>query len=208
MWRVLLILAACVPTHDVVQDLFNTVNVVVDYPVHHLRVPEHLIALDAEAQARVDREAAELQAIYGSGTGAPQWSGPWQLPVDSKVTGLFGTRRIMNGKPAPTHNGVDQRGKPGTPVAAAASGRVAYVGTQLIRGNVVVLDHGGGVFTTYAHFHEVRVAVGDRIERGQVIGTIGKTGRITAPHLHWEVHICGVAVDPIRVVEATQAPRS
>ena len=188
--------SACLPPVDAVDDVLDVFT--------HIRVAAHLIELDEPTQARVDREAAELETLYALDSGPALWTEPWQLPVRGVVTDRFGTQRTINGVAVPPHNGVDQRAKAGTPIGAAASGRVVYVGRQYIRGNVVVIDHGAGVYSTYAHMQSVDVDVGDVVATGARIGEVGKTGRVTGPHLHWEVHMDGTAVDPLEIVKACQ----
>ena len=175
--------------------------VVIEYPVTHLRVPKRMIEFDDETQARIDREDARMALLYRVESGPPIWTHAWQAPVGGAVTDPFGTRRTINGTPVPPHTGLDQRGKAGSPVRAPAPGRVLAIELLYIRGNVVVIDHGGGVFTTYAHLEGADVTIGQLVAMGDRIGRIGKTGRVTGPHLHWEVHIRGTRVDPTRMLD-------
>lgn len=130
------------------------------------------------------------------------WGDSLSLPAAATMNGVFGTIRSYNGSPFNRfHRGVDFAGAPGTPVLAAANGTVVIADALNIRGNTVVIDHGWGVYTLYAHQNILNVAPGDSVISGQVIGTIGSTGRITGPHLHWEVWINGVSVDPLQWVQ-------
>jgi murein DD-endopeptidase MepM/ murein hydrolase activator NlpD len=130
------------------------------------------------------------------------WTGSLSLPAAATMNGVFGTIRSYNGSPFNRfHRGVDFAGAPGTPVLAAADGTVVIADALNIRGNTVVIDHGWGVFTLYAHQNTLLVSPGEQVISGQALGTIGSTGRITGPHLHWEVWVNGISVDPLQWVQ-------
>jgi murein DD-endopeptidase MepM/ murein hydrolase activator NlpD len=123
------------------------------------------------------------------------------LPAAATVISPFGTRRSFNGGGFDRfHSGTDFAGAPGTPVLAAAPGIVVLAASLNIRGNATVIDHGWGVFTGYWHQTEQFVSVGDYVTIGQPIGTIGATGRVSGAHLHWELWVNGVPVDPMQWV--------
>lgn len=147
-------------------------------------------------------QEAELNIIAGvTRQISPQraFDGPFSIPAPAAMNAPFGTRRSYNSGPVNTyHTGADFAAAPGTPILAAASGRVALVDQLNIRGNTVMIDHGWGVFTGYAHLTNINVAFDDLVTTGQVIGTAGSTGRSTGPHLHWEVWINGVPVNPLQ----------
>lgn len=129
------------------------------------------------------------------------WDGAFVSPVPPELTNcwtsLFGNRRSYNGSAYEFyHGGLDFCGTIGTELYAPAAGRVTYTGSLTVRGNVVVIDHGWGVYTAYAHLSEILVQPGDLVQPGQVVGLGGATGRTTGPHLHWEVWVGGVQVDP------------
>lgn len=130
------------------------------------------------------------------------WGNSLSLPAAATMNGVFGTLRSYNGSPFNRfHRGVDFAGVPGTPVLSAADGTVVIADTLNIRGNAIVIDHGWGVYTLYAHQNTLLVNPGDTVVSGQAIGTIGSTGRITGPHLHWEVWLNGISVDPLQWVQ-------
>ena len=132
------------------------------------------------------------------------FEGSLSLPTAAIMNEPFGIRRVYNGDPTVRyHNGADFAGAPGTPVMAAAPGRVVLADTLNIRGISVVIDHGWGVYTNYSHMDERRVELGDFVSTGQVIGTVGNTGRATGAHLHWELWLNGVAVDPMQWVRGS-----
>ncbi len=130
------------------------------------------------------------------------FDGVMGLPSTGAITSKFGTRRSYNGGVLDTfHSGTDFAGPPGSEVVAPAGGVVLLAENLPVRGNTVLIDHGWGVVTGYFHQAEIKVAVGDTVTSGQVIGTVGSTGRSTGPHLHWEMWVGGVQVDPMQWVQ-------
>jgi len=126
---------------------------------------------------------------------------PFQVPVEGAKDGRnFGHRRVFNGQPRAPHSGADLRAKSGTPIYAANRGRIVLAKDLFYSGNAVFIDHGMGLYTSYLHLSEIRVAVGDFVERGQLLGLSGATGRVTGPHLHWGVRILDARVDPFSLV--------
>ena len=122
-------------------------------------------------------------------------------PARGRTSGVFGSQRILNGEPRAPHRGVDIAAPAGAPVGAAASGVVSLAESDMyFTGGTVMLDHGHGVHSIYAHLDQVRVTVGQRLRQGQVLGTVGATGRATGPHLHWGVYWFDRTVDPALLV--------
>jgi murein DD-endopeptidase MepM/ murein hydrolase activator NlpD len=187
--------------------LSSTVRVAAtDFPVEYLQVPPDgpngLQPPDA-----VQAEANTRAAIYAQVTPLKLWSGAFILPVDAPISTAFGTARSYNGGPLSTHHsGTDFAADEGTPVRAAAAGRVAWTGTLATRGNSVIIDHGLGVFTAYHHLSRIDVAQGDAIAQGQIVGLVGHTGLATGPHLHWELVVGGENVDAVYWTFADVAP--
>jgi murein DD-endopeptidase MepM/ murein hydrolase activator NlpD len=145
-----------------------------------------------------DRQWAELGSTF---TPDKMWDGAFQSPVPLEFKdcwpSLFGSRRSFNGSPYTYfHSGLDFCGGVETQLFAAAAGKVIFTGRLTVRGNATVIDHGWGVYTAYDHQSKILVKPGDLVEPGQVIGLGGATGRVTGPHLHWEVWVGGVQVDP------------
>ncbi|MHB8776609.1 MAG: peptidoglycan DD-metalloendopeptidase family protein [Anaerolineales bacterium] len=145
----------------------------------------------------------ELWTSLGvSVTPEKMWDGSFTSPVPPEFTecwpSLFGNRRSYNGSTYDYfHGGLDFCGQIGTEFYASAPGRVVYTGSLTVRGGVVVIDHGWGIYTAYDHLSEILVQPGDMVQPGQVIGLGGDTGRTTGPHLHWEVWVGGVQVNPL-----------
>ncbi len=157
--------------------------------------------LDSATAARVARENARARDI---GTRAhdspPMWTGSFLRPRTSVITSEFGSGRVFNGRVTSRHLGVDFRGAVGEPVLATNRGVVALVDNFFLAGNVVYIDHGGGVVTAYFHLSKPLVAVGDTVTRGQRIGLVGATGRVTGPHLHWAARYGTITVNPLDLV--------
>lgn len=167
------------------------------FPVDAIDLPASTSAL--LAPATVEIEVARLRAIYSPVTTTPLWQGLFRPPVTGPITTEFGEARAYNGGPVSGHHsGVDIGVDLGTPVAAAASGRVAFTGPLSERGNFVVIDHGLGVYTGYAHLSRILTAVGAAVTQGEIIGAAGTTGLSTGPHLHWECSVNGVHVNAMR----------
>jgi len=159
-------------------------------------------APDSALRARIDAENAQSALVYRQSHNTPRmWSGEWQRPRTSRITSVFGVRRLINGELRSRHLGVDFDGDTGDPIVAANGAVVALVGNFYYSGNVVYLDHGNGLVTIYMHQSEVVVRQGDIVERGQQIGKVGATGRVTGPHVHWHVRYGRIAVDGLSLFE-------
>ena len=118
-------------------------------------------------------------------------------PLDGRISSIFGLRRFFNEQARRPHSGLDIAAPQGTPIAAVESGTIIEAGNFFFSGNMVYLDHGQGIITLYAHMHTIQVKTGDKIKKGQIIGTVGETGRVTGPHLHLAVIANQTLVDPL-----------
>ncbi len=147
-------------------------------------------------------EFARLDAITAQQSDLALWgSAGFALPLASETTSPFGAYRRLSEGMETRHTGWDQRAAPGTPVRAMAAGRVAFADTLEIRGNYVLIDHGLGIYSGYAHLSELLVSAGDALDAGQIIGMSGNTGRSSGPHLHWEVAVRGRWIDGLALIE-------
>ncbi|MBI2553947.1 MAG: M23 family metallopeptidase [Candidatus Rokubacteria bacterium] len=174
------------------------------FPLQRLTLPKEMVDLDAPTLKRVEEESRLLGALYATITPERLWRGRFTKPVGVADPGDgFGVRRIINGQPRAPHAGLDYSADAGTPVVAANVGRVALVAEYFFPGRLVVLDHGLGLYTLYFHLERAEVADGDRVERGQIIGRVGSSGRATGPHLHFAAHLRQARVDPAVLLQLT-----
>jgi len=167
------------------------------FAAQRLTLPQHMVELDPETATRVSEEAGRLKALWKAVTPERLWRGAFLSPVISgaKPEG-FGLRRIINNQPRSPHSGADYKAAPGSVVRAPNAARVALAEEQFFGGNVLVLDHGSGLYTLYFHLQDSLVKPGDLVQRGQEVGRVGATGRTTGPHLHFGVRLNGARIDP------------
>ncbi len=175
------------------------------YPLERLRVaPPFSAPPDSALQARMRREAERAAAVSDASHATPRlWTAPFRAPRASRITSSFGRGREFNGTVTSRHMGTDYAGAVGAPIRAANRGVVRLVDRFYLGGNVVYIDHGEGVVTAYLHLSRHRVAEGDTVARGDVIGLVGATGRVTGPHLHWIARYGRVTVDPQSLLRVT-----
>lgn len=152
-------------------------------------------------RARLDRDIEmAAQVSRHALADPPLWTSGVVMPRSARITSRFGTGREFNGQVTSRHMGLDLQGAVGDTVVAAARGVVALVEPFLLAGNVVYLNHGGGLVTGYFHLSAQLVQVGDTVVAGMPIGRVGSTGRVTGPHLHWVVRFGATSVDPLSLV--------
>jgi murein DD-endopeptidase MepM/ murein hydrolase activator NlpD len=175
------------------------------FPVQRIQVEEKYVTLDPKAEKRSEEESKKLQAIWRSSTPQKLWQGRFIPPVVSQLTSGFGRRRIVNSQPRSPHAGVDLKATTGTPIKAANGGKVVLAEDLYFSGNTVVLDHGLGLYTYYGHCSTMAVKPGDSVVRGQVIGEVGATGRVTGPHLHWACRLGEARVNPLELTKVWMA---
>ena len=165
------------------------------YPVENIDLPPAVN--DALDPVLIQQEHDARAATLAQFTAQKLWSGPFIWPVPEVIVSPFGIRRSYNGGPVSSfHGGVDLAANEGVPVVAGNSGRVAYVGSGPTYGNSVLIDHGDGVFSGYNHLSAFNVQVGQMVNKGDIVGSVGSSGMATGPHVHWEIIVCGVPVDP------------
>jgi murein DD-endopeptidase MepM/ murein hydrolase activator NlpD len=174
------------------------------YPTTELKVDEKYVELSKANLARANRESKETEEIYATVTHDMVPDGPFTVPIAGGTGTNFGHRRVFNGEPRAPHAGADLRAVTGTPIHATNRGRVVLAKSLFFTGNTVILDHGLGIYSLYAHLSRIDVRRGAEVTNGQVIGLAGATGRVTGPHLHWGMRVQGARVDPFTLVEMGQ----
>ena len=170
------------------------------YPTQPLEVAGKFVELSKADLARSQRENREVDAIYRRITSEIVPDEPFTVPIPGETGTNFGSRRIFNGEPRAPHSGADLHAPKGTPVRATNRGRVVLAKNLFFTGNTVIVDHGLGIYSLYAHLSRIDVHGGEVVKSGQVVGLSGATGRVTAPHLHWAMRVQGARVDPFSLV--------
>lgn len=171
------------------------------YETEHLSVDPRHVQPPKKELKRIAREVSEIGAIYRKITRQKFWHGPWLHPVaHPSVTSPYGTQRLYNGEPRGFHSGVDFKAALGDPILAPTGGLVVLAKDLYFTGWTVILDHGYGVCTVYAHLSELLVRKGQVVKPGQKLGLAGMSGRATGPHLHWTVAIRGAKVSPLEAL--------
>lgn len=165
-------------------------------PVQKLSVDKKYVNPPVAQQARIKADREKVRQALAQRLPQRLWTLPFTRPVPGGVSSLFGMKRVFNGQPRSVHRGLDLRGAQGTPILACADGQVALADNLYFSGNAVYINHGEGVFSAYLHMSESEVSLGQRVRKGQVIGLVGATGRVTGPHLHLSLIVQGVSVDP------------
>jgi murein DD-endopeptidase MepM/ murein hydrolase activator NlpD len=166
------------------------------FPEQRLTVESKFVNPPKSALARIERERKKLATIYALRTPLPPPSSPFVKPVPGDPTSEFGTRRFFNGEPRAPHPGIDLHAGTGTPVLVAGPGRVALATDLYYSGGTVIVDHGGGLFTVYAHLSKIEAKEGATVGPGDQVGLSGATGRVTGPHLHWGARVGEAIFDP------------
>ena len=151
--------------------------------------------------ARIEAEAKLIEAARQRDSDARGFTEPLAWPAFGRISGIYGSQRILNGEPRSPHRGLDIAAPAGTPVGAMAGGVVALAESDMyFTGGTVIVDHGHGLHSIYGHLREVAVEVGQHLAQGDRVGTVGMTGRATGPHLHWGVYWFERAIDPALLV--------
>jgi hypothetical protein len=166
------------------------------FPEQRLTVEPKFVNPPKSASARIAREKKKLAAIYARRTSLPPLTSPFVKPVPGEPTSEFGARRILNGEPRAPHPGIDLQAATGTAVRVAGPGRVALATDLYYSGGTVIVDHGAGLFTVYAHLSKIGTEEGATLKTGDAVGLSGATGRVTGPHLHWGARVGDDIFDP------------
>jgi murein DD-endopeptidase MepM/ murein hydrolase activator NlpD len=155
---------------------------------------------------RISKDSKRIGAALSSWTPSDDVDLAFTRPVDAPQSSPFGLRRFFNDQPRNPHSGLDLAAPAGTPIAAPAAGTVVETGDFFFNGNTVFIDHGRGLVTMYCHMSEIGVAAGDEVAKGDIIGKVGATGRVTGAHLHWGVSLNNAMVDPTLFIDYVSSP--
>ncbi|MBE9516119.1 MAG: peptidoglycan DD-metalloendopeptidase family protein [Proteobacteria bacterium] len=167
------------------------------YPAQYLKIKNRrYVEPQKKDVERILREKDEIAVLLA--TFSPGSNNYYRLekPVKGRLSSRFGLKRFFNGKPRRPHSGLDIAAKRGTAINAPLSGRIIGVGNYFFSGNIIFLDHGQGMITTYSHLNRVNVKPGQEVNTGDKLGEVGSTGRVTGPHLHWSVYLNKARIDP------------
>lgn len=167
------------------------------YKKENIQVSQSKAKPNPKNQERIKKERDEANVIYGNYSQTRLWDSNFILPMQSKITSAYGNARVFNGEIKSYHSGTDFRAAVGTKIFASNRGKVVIAKERFLAGGSVVLDHGEGVFSMYYHCSEIKVKVGEIVEKGDLIALSGATGRVSGPHLHFGILVRGVQVDPL-----------
>lgn len=170
-------------------------------------LPEKHVTPDAKTLERIKAENAQLSKARARRTLTPYFLAGLIRPLEGRISGVFGSQRILNGEPRAPHSGVDIAAPEGAPVYASADGVVAFVHPDMFfTGKTALVDHGLGLFSVYAHLSAISVQEGQFLKQGAEVGKVGATGRATGPHLHWGLSWGEVKLDPAQALDHKPAP--
>jgi murein DD-endopeptidase MepM/ murein hydrolase activator NlpD len=169
-----------------------------EYQIEHVDgLPQRTVTPDPEAAERIREEARMVASARSRHDERADYASGFSWPSKGRISGTYGSQRVLNGTPSRPHYGVDVAAPTGTPVHAPADGVVTLTHPDMYySGGTIVLDHGQGLSSTFLHLSEVLVQAGQRVLQGELVGRIGMTGRASGPHLDWRMNWLGQRVDP------------
>jgi murein DD-endopeptidase MepM/ murein hydrolase activator NlpD len=174
-----------------------------EYAAQHITLKnKRMVEPGPKELQRIEREQKIILRAFHAWTDTSEPPLRFDLPARGRLSSPFGLRRFFNNQPRQPHSGLDIAAPTGTPIVAPAPGTVIETGNYYFNGNTVFLDHGQGLVTMYNHLNRIGVKKGQRVKRGEPIGEIGSTGRVTGPHLHWTVSLNNARIDPMLMLSA------
>jgi murein DD-endopeptidase MepM/ murein hydrolase activator NlpD len=174
------------------------------FATRQLDVDPDFVNPPASLAVRIARETAAVSAAFASTSGPSPARLYFSRPVPQRANSAFGTRSIFNGQPRNAHTGADFLSPSGTPIKSPGSGKVVLADNLFFSGGTVIVDHGMGIVSLFAHMSRIDVKPGDDVTQGKVVGLVGATGRVTGAHLHWAVRVNGARVDPMSLLALLQ----
>ena len=165
----------------------------------------NLVTPKLSDQKRASAEYLKVKKIVKGTSGQFDKNFNFIAPIDSVITSQFGKRRFINSNPRAPHMALDIRGAVGKEIVAPKTGKVVLAEQHFYGGNKIILDHGGGLFTAYSHLNKFEVQKGEVVQQGEIIGYVGMTGRVTGPHLHWEVFLNEERINPELLIDLEYA---
>ncbi len=170
-------------------------------------LPPRKVSPSAEDLERIYKDIALVKTVRKKDDPRTDFTQAFIWPVTGRISGVYGSQRILNGKPKRPHYGVDIAAPTGTPVKAPADGVVTMAHNDMFySGGTLIVDHGHGISTVYMHLHKILVEAGQRVHQGDVIARVGATGRVTGPHLHWGMNWFETRLDPSLLVPPMPKP--
>ncbi len=167
-----------------------------EFPTQHLTLPKSKVDLSKKDLERHYKEKDLISKVFDNANKHKIFNSTFIKPLNNKISTPFGVRRYMNNKPKNSHSGIDIKAKLFEPIKSINKGIVVLTGNHFFSGNSVYVDHGLGIISMYFHLSEIKVKKGDPVNKGDIIGLAGSTGRSTGPHLHWGIRVNNVKVDP------------
>ena len=167
-------------------------------------LPKQKVSPGKNTLKQIRADAAKVTSVRTSTPSSAGWfiDSGFRMPLAGRISGVFGSQRILNQKPRSPHRGIDIAAPLGTPVVSPAGGVVCLTAKDMVlMGNTLMVDHGLGVRSIFIHLNQILVKEGDRIAQGDLLARVGQSGRATGPHLHWGVFVGAIAVDPLQVVK-------
>jgi hypothetical protein len=179
-----------------------------DWPLERVDgVPEETVNPPPAIAARIEHEQGEVATARERDDPREDFDTDFAWPLTGRISGVFGSQRIYNGTPKSPHSGLDVAAAQGVPVLAPAAGVISFARPDLyLTGGTILIDHGHGLSSSFLHLSKLEVKLGQRVEKGQVIGLVGATGRATGPHMHWGLNWFGVRLDPQLLVDPLKNP--
>ncbi len=172
-------------------------------------IPQKKVTPPAEDLAAINDERTKVRNAVAIVSENPYWKNGFVQPTHGRISGKFGGQRVMNGRKMNPHNGTDIAAVIGTPVVASGDGVVVLTAKNLFyTGNVVIVDHGYGLQTIYAHLDKILVENGQKVSKGELIGKVGKTGRVSGPHLHWGATLNGIRFNPFTLLNLANSEKT